>query len=566
MNKKQESVFLTNTCLNFKLKPISMRKFLTFIAAMLITGSVLAGGLVTNNNQSAMFTRLQNRNASTSIDAVFYNPAGLTKLGNGFFASINNQTIFQTKTVGDNYSLLSGEKPREYVGKINAPIFPGIYVAYNTGKLSFSAGFNPVGGGGGAKYEKGLPSFEAQVAELVPLLNSQGLPTSLYSSDIYFEGSSIYFGLQGNVAYKVNDKLSFAVGGRLVSAKNAYQGYMRNISINPNYPAFGSNFNGTNMVLASDFFTAGQNKLNTLAAGASSFYTGLQPIITGGAGSTLLTNGTSVGLSAEQVGQIQQILGAAGLTPAQIGTASLAYAQAVLGQAAPVFTAKAQAMGSYAAKTSGLEVDAEQTGMAFTPILSVNFSPVENLNIAVKYEFKTNLDLTTKVNDGKNGGGIYIQDSVSIADLPAILFVGAEYKPFDKLMLSGSFNYYWDKNVDYDGQDDVTLNKIDKNFLEFGLGAEYALTDKFRVSAGWLATVTGVNENYQSDITYSANTNSFGFGFGYRISNMIDLNLGGQYTDYATATRSFTRLAPINETLDKKTWIIGAGLDFYFGK
>ena len=43
--------------------------------------------------------------------------------------------------------------PKDYVGDVSAPIYPGVYVAYNTGKLSFSAGFNPVGGGGGATYE-----------------------------------------------------------------------------------------------------------------------------------------------------------------------------------------------------------------------------------------------------------------------------------------------------------------------------------------------------------------------------------------------------------------------------
>ena len=89
-----------------------MRKLLTFVAAMLITGSLLAGGLVTNTNQSAMFTRLQNRNASTDIDAVYFNPAGLTKLGNGFFVSINNQTITQTKTVTNNYPYLTGTEPK----------------------------------------------------------------------------------------------------------------------------------------------------------------------------------------------------------------------------------------------------------------------------------------------------------------------------------------------------------------------------------------------------------------------------------------------------------------------
>jgi long-chain fatty acid transport protein len=542
-----------------------MRKLLTFVIGTIISCNIFAGGLVTNNNQSAMFTRLQNRNASTGIDAVFFNPAGLTKLGDGLFFSINNQTIGQTKTVGNNYSILT-DAPREYVGKVSAPIYPGAYVVYNTGKLSFSAGFNPIGGGGGAKYDNGLPSFESQIAELVPLLTGKGFTTTKYSGEIFFEGSSVYFGYQANAAYKVNDKISVAFGGRLVSAKNAYKGYMRKISVNPNYPAFGANFNGTNMVLATDFFTAGAATLNSLASGATAFVAGLQPIINGGAGATPLANGTSVGLSATQVTQIQQILGAAGLTPAQIAAQTISSAQGTLSVAAPGFTANANSMNGYKAKTSDINVDAEQTGMAFTPILSANFSPAKNLNIAVKYEFQTKLNLKTNVIDGKNGGGIYIQDSVSIADLPAILFTGVEFRPSEKLMLSGTFNCYFDKKVDYDGQDDVILNKINNNFLEYGLGAEYSINNKLRVSAGWLATSTGVNSDYQSDLTYSTNTNSVGAGFGYRINDKIDLNIGGQYTFYKEGSKTFTRLSSITETYNKKTWIIGVGLDFSFGK
>jgi long-chain fatty acid transport protein len=544
-----------------------MRKLLTIVAGTLISGSVLAGGLVTNNNQSVMFTRTQNRNASTGIDAVFFNPAGLTKLGNGFFVSLNNQTITQTQTVTNDYVYLSGTKPRTYIGNVKAPVYPGVYLVYNTGKLSFSAGFNPIGGGGGAEYKTGVPSFEAQAAELVPLLVSQGIPTTGYTADIYFKGSSVYFGLQGNIGYKISDMLSVAIGGRLVSAKNAYEGYMKNISINPNYPAFGANYNGTNMVLASTFFTSGATTLTGLYNGSNAYVTGLQPIITGGGGSTLLSNGTSVGLSATDVATIQQILGAAGQTPTQIGTATIAYSQAVLSAAAPVFHAKSAAMAGYAVKTGDVVVDAEQTGMAFTPIISANITPVENLNISLKYEFQTKLDLKTKVIDGKDGGGIYIQDSSSIADLPAILSLGVEFKPIDKLSLAGTFNYYFDKNVDYDGQSDVNIVMIDKNFIEYGLGAEYGINDKFRISAGWLATSTGViSATYNNDLGYSTNTNTFGAGFGYRINPMIDINIGGQYTIYQTGSNTLTRLTSINETYAKKTWLVGIGVDFYFGK
>jgi len=72
-----------------------MRKILTLITALVVSGSVFAGGLVTNTNQGALYIRLQSRNASTEVDAVYFNPAGLTKLAPGFHFGINNQTIGQ---------------------------------------------------------------------------------------------------------------------------------------------------------------------------------------------------------------------------------------------------------------------------------------------------------------------------------------------------------------------------------------------------------------------------------------------------------------------------------------
>jgi long-chain fatty acid transport protein len=474
------SNYLANYPRNLKLKSLIMRKLLTFFAGTLITGSVLAGGLVTNTNQSAMFTRLQNRNASTGIDAVYYNPAGLTRLGDGFYVSINNQTISQTKTVGNNYPFLTGT-PVKYIGKVSAPLFPGVYVAFKTGKLAFSAGFNPIGGGGGAKYDKGLPSFEMGIADLKPLLTGMGLTTTQYTADIFFEGTSVYFGYQANVSYAFSDMISAAVGARMVSAKNTYNGYIKNIMINP-------------------FFLG--NPTSALIAAPGFF--------------------TSIGQPA------------------------------------------------YATMTADREVDVEQSGSGITPILSVNVAASEKLDIALRYEFQTKLELTTKVKNNM-GGGIFIDGTKVIADMPAMLAVGVEYKPVDKLMVSASMNYYFDKNVDYDGSETLNVNMIDKNFIEYGLGLEYGLSEKLRASAGWVATSTGVNLNYQNDQEFSTNTNSFGAGIGYRITPMIDLNLGGQYTFYKEGSKDYTHMLgttpiTVTETYNKKTWLVAVGLDFYFGK
>jgi long-subunit fatty acid transport protein len=545
-----------------------MRKLLTFVVSLFITGSLLAGGLVTNNNQSAMFTRLQNRNASTGIDAVYFNPAGLAKLGNGFFASINNQTITQTQKVISDYKYLTGT-PKEYVGNVSAPVFPGVYLVYNTGNLSFSAGFNPIGGGGGAKYKKGLPSFEMMIADIPPSLTAQGISTSQYSADIYFKGSSVYFGYQANVGYKINDKFSVAIGARLVSASNKYKGYLKNISINPTYPAFGASYTG-GLVPASKFFTDGQTYLTGVSTQLASTATSLQPIITGGGGSIPLSSGTAVGLTPLQVATLQGTITALGGNPTGM---TIAQSQAFFSGASASYGAKAGVMGENAAATQDINVDASQSGTGITPILSANFSPSDQLDIAVKYEFKTDLNMKTKVVNNE-GGGVFVDGQTIIADMPAMLSFGVDYRPVKRLLLSASFDEYFDKNVDYDGSKTLTIDEINKNFVEYGLGAEYGLTEKLRISAGWAHTETGVNLNYQGDQSFSTNTNSFGAGFGYRITPMIDLNIAGQYTFYNDGKKPFnprlsfdtTPPTVYTETYKKVTWMVALGLDFYFGK
>jgi long-subunit fatty acid transport protein len=484
-----------------------MRKLLIFIFAVLISVNLLAGGLVTNNNGSAMFTRLQNRNASTDIDAAYFNPAGLTRLSDGFHLGVNNQFITQTRTITNNYTYLSGTKPREYPGDLGAPLYPGVYVAWKTGKWAVSGGFNVIGGGGGGKYNQGLPSFEMPISDLVPMLYNQLTPldqaiqagtgtdpgfrnVSGYSSNIYFEGTSMYFGYQANVSYAITDMISAAIGVRYVSAKNTYKGHIKDVTID-----------------------------------APALYGGTQ-------------------------------------TPGD-------YLRFIAGVVPPAYAPPLNGAAAILDEETNVDADAEMTGHGITPIISVDIKPSDMLNISLRYEFKTEMDLKTTVHDNKTGG-IFMQDSTAIADMPASLSVGINVKPIDKLMISGSFNCYFDKNVDYDGMEGTDINMIDKNFLEFGLGAEYALGKKLRVSAGWETTLTSVNDNYQSDMRYDTNTNSFGAGLGYRITDMIDINLGGQYTMYDTYTKNFdhylgTYPVAVTETYAKKTWLIALGLDFHFG-
>ena len=253
---------------------------------MFITGSLLAGGLVTNNNQSAAWVRLPARNASIGVDAAYFNPAGLMKLENGFHISLSNQSIWQKREVDNSYAGPGGAfglNDHVYKGTVTAPLFPSIYAVYKMDKFAFSLGFNPIGGGGGALFKKGLPSFEMSPSDLVPALASQG--ASAYSLDAYFKGTSTFLGYQAGVSYKVNDWLSVAVGLRYVTAKNTYEGHLKDIELDM----------GGTWMKASDIFTGLAAQLTSITTIPAS----LAPVIALGAGGLTLDQLVGMGQMTE---------------------------------------------------------------------------------------------------------------------------------------------------------------------------------------------------------------------------------------------------------------------------
>lgn len=529
-----------------------------------------AGGIVTNANLSAAYIRMPAQDATLGIDAVYYNPAGVAFLADGFYIQVNNQYISQSREITTNYPNINRTK---FEGGVLAPLFPTFYMVYKKDKVAFSFGLEPVGGGGSAKFDNGLPSFEQQIAAIPAALTAKGIATSQYSLETSFEGKSIIWGLQANGSYAINDMVSISVGFRYLIAKNSYVGYMKNIQINPNQPAFnqGANVYTGSMVSATQFFTDAATTFTGWATGATQFSTALQGLFTAvpASATTLLSDGATVGLSPTQVAQIQGLLGAAGQSPAAIAAMNLTQARTVLVAAAPVFTANANGMTANANNTKDKEVDAEQNGSGIAPILGVNLKVSDQLNIGIRYEYKAEMNVTNKTK--VDNTGLYGDGLKTPFDMPSTLSVGVAYKATDKLAISSGFHYYFDKKVNYGKKDYYTSvfvdNKkvIDKNFWEFAIGAEYSVTDKLLVSAGYLRTQTGVNEKYQSDLSHSLSTNTFGAGLKYTINDMIAINFGGMLSMYLEDHRMFAPPAifPVNftDTYNRSTIVAAIGVD-----
>ncbi len=540
-----------------------MKKAIFTFSLLAMTFVVMAGGIVTNTNQSASFIRMPARDATLGIDAVYFNPAAMSLFKDGFHLSVNNQFITQERKIGSTFDK---SNVKEFIGGVTAPIFPSVYAAYKKDRFAFALSVNPIGGGGSALYEDGLPSFENQPASIPASLSKGGVPTSKYSMDVEFEGKSIIWGVQGTAAYQVSDVLSLAVGLRYLSVSNSYNGYLKDIKINPNIPAVKAEYNGQNMVKATTFFADFSGYLGNLSTVLTGTGGSLQPIITAGAGSVLLSNGTAAGLTAAQVAQLQGTITSLGGNPTGM---TIAQAQAFFYGASATYAANAKDMAANSVATSDKQVDATQGGSGIAPIIGVNLQISDKFNVGFKYEHRAKMDVVneTTIDDVK----LFPDGAETPNDMPSLISLGASFAPISKLKLHAGYHVYLDKNADYGkkiaGVFVGNYEVIDKNLWEGAFGVEYSLTDKLLLSAGYLRTQTGVTKLYQSDLSHSLSTNSVGGGLRYQVTPKIAVNLGGMNTWYISNVKVITiNVAGSNvnydETYNRKAMVAAFGIDF----
>lgn len=238
------------------------KTLLITLFALSCTGLAYAGGILTNTNQSARFGRLFALEAMTNAaDAAYYNPAGTVKLSEGFHFTFSNQSAFQERHITSTFPTLNGGEPKLYKGTASAPIIPSLQGVYRKGKWALSGSIAVVGGGGKATFNEGLPMFEVPVSAIPAAITGfaanlpapHTLTADKYSLDTYMTGTNYIFGAQIGGAYKINDMFSVYGGFRLNIVSNKYEGYLRDIQINPNssIPGLGDG----SMVSATNYFT-----------------------------------------------------------------------------------------------------------------------------------------------------------------------------------------------------------------------------------------------------------------------------------------------------------------------
>lgn len=495
------------------------RFFYSAVLFAVCSTEAMAGGLVTNSNQSASFLRNPARDAVIDIDGVYTNPAGVCFMPNGFHLGLSFQhpeqkrmvttgNFMKIKGVDEPIPILAlnqnhlGEPVRKYTGTASAPIVPSFQLAYVMDKLTVSASMAVTGGGGKCTFDEGIGSLECLVAMTpVTAINQMlaatpdndprkpayaaaasaiGLGKYVYNVDAYMRGRQFYYGFQVGAGYKVTDNLAVFAGLRTMIGSAKYTGYVKNI------------------------------KYTSVDDGPTAPYTGM-------------------------------------------------------------------VLDGINAKAEDMEMTTKQSCVGFTPVIGVDYRINDQWNIAAKYEFRTKMSLENssemndaarsqaaldKFNDAKTK---YVRD-----DIPGTFTCGVQYSPIETVRLNVGYHFYDDCNaVKYNNEQDF----IDGGTREVLFGAEWDATKLLTVSAGWQNTHYDLSDKYMSDMVHNLSSNMIVCGVRLHVSEKISVDLGYMHNFYGTRTVDTVTPIPQIDTIeytaktdvyDRKNDAFAIGVNFDF--
>jgi long-chain fatty acid transport protein len=195
------------------------KKFVVFILVlpMLLLCSIAFANVDQLSNMSAEWIRTGNRNAATdSTDIVIYNPAGLTKMSEGFHLNIGNQSLFRKPEHSFDLGLPGSGGKKSFEQDDPDYFLPNFYMSYNEDDFAIFGGYYIPGGGATVDYPNG--SVNTRFIGAMTVLGSGGM-FSAFNND-YLEATSIYLTSEIGAAYRVNDRISLAVALRYIRAEN----------------------------------------------------------------------------------------------------------------------------------------------------------------------------------------------------------------------------------------------------------------------------------------------------------------------------------------------------------
>ena len=238
-----------------------------------------------------------------------------------------------------------------------------------------------------------------------------------------------------------------------------------------------------------------------------------------------------------------------------------------------------------------LELDVDQRGWGFTPLVSVDYHNGP-LTLTARYEFRTKiatendtrtLSARIKNTDPQTAAQVpYIEGATALQqfgdkvaayqdgaetryDMPSLLAVAVGYDFTPQLRAALEYHFYDDKHAKMAGDRQKTLEHGTNEFLA---GIEYDINKKFTISCGGQRTDYGLSDEYQQNTSFACDSWSLGLGGAWNINEKARLNVSyfcSLYSDY-TKTQANYQGTPYTgtEIYSRPNHVIGVGIDYKF--
>ena len=208
-----------------------------------------------------------------------------------------------------------------------------------------------------------------------------------------------------------------------------------------------------------------------------------------------------------------------------------------------------------------LAVNYEQEGDGWGGIFGINIAPNDKLNIGMRYEMKTKLDLEATVPVGVGAGVLQyltppiVNGQSNARDLPATFGFGLSYWLTPQLRLETNYTHYFNTDADWSGAE----KNVDDGY-DLGIALEYHFNESFLGSIGYLRTETGIEPQYMLPENPELDANTIGAGIAYAINEKFHTNLSLGYVFY----ESDSFIAPPTVEYEKKIFFLALGLEYRF--
>jgi long-chain fatty acid transport protein len=319
------------------------------------------------------------------------------------------------------------------------------------------------------------------------------------------KGSSIVYGVQAGATYRINDMIGVFGGVRMLFASNSYEGYLRNIKINPQRAGLEAFLDG-NMIGSDDLNIKGDainNYANTLPPEAA--------------------------------------------------------------ETAALLRAVAGGLKNVASQTGDKSLDVRQKGNGIAPILGIHFN-VGNLSLAAKYEF--NAKITIK-NDTKEDvqPAMYPDGQKLRSDVPAVLSLAGSYDILPALKFSVTYLHHFEPQATIESWDAVNRkivrrqDLIEKGANEYMAGLEWKLSNRLTISTGCQWSDVTVSDLWQNDISHNLDNFTVGIGAAYHFNDRLTLNIGGLNTWYSPVS---VKTDAYTQKYDRTNKALAIGIDYRF--